>query len=84
MKTYAFIVDLSRDLTDREIDSLFEAFQGDVTSGVTVGQPILLCSIEAPSLDRALFSVLEWVQGTGIDAQRIEIEHDSLSTLLVA
>lgn len=80
MRLYEFDLVVERDMTEgADVDRLFELFGGDVTPGVSGGTPLLLCSIEAESLESAMRNTLRRLQEAGIQVLTVQIEPESLA-----
>lgn len=80
MRLYEFDLIVEHDMTDgAAADRLFELFEGDVTPAVTSGTPLLMCSIEAESLESAVRDTLRRLQEVGIQVRTVQMEPGSLA-----
>ena len=88
MRTFDFDVFLAADGPPEHFDGtafldavegpVFEAFEGDVTPGVSVGRPLLSCAVEAPSFEEAVAPVIALARRLGYEPLRIEVEPAAL------
>ncbi len=80
MRLYEFDLIIEHDMTEgADAGRLFELFQGDVTPAVTSGTPLLICSIEAESLESAVRGTLHRLQEAGIKVRTVQMEPGSLA-----
>lgn len=67
VRTWSFDLIVDRDLCDvADADTLFEAFEGDVTPAVLAGAPHLMCSVDGPDLLGAVRSTIRRVEALGL------------------
>lgn len=76
MKTYEFDVILKglSELTEKQIDSLFDAGCDDGTPASREGLSWIHFDREAPSLEEAIRSAVGQVQSTGLTVRKVELD----------
>ena len=80
MRLYEFDLIVERDMTEgADADRLFELFEGDVTPAVTSGTPVLLCSVEAASLEEAVRDTVRVLREAEIEVRTVQIAPESLA-----
>lgn len=84
MRTWEFDLLTDRDLTDEaDADRIFELFAdgplADVTPAVSVGVPLLMCSVESPDLLSAVRQTIERLSAAGVTVLRVQVEPEAVA-----
>ncbi len=77
MTTYFFDLVVDRDLMC-DIDPLFEVFDADVSPAVMNGVPLLMCSVEAESVEQAVRPTVARLREMGIEVRQVRFEPDAV------
>lgn len=59
-------------------DRIFPDFGGDVTPAVSSGEALVECTMDAPSLEEAIRTVIHVLKREGMAPRRVEVEAESL------
>lgn len=75
---FSFDLVVDRDLTEEDdANAVYEAFE-DVTPAVLSGIPVLMCSVEAPTLEEAVRPMVTRLRDLGIRVKQIRFDPDAV------